>query len=225
MSAKLAAKLVGELPVPQWLDERSIQNLSVVWKSIESTGRLGVIVRVAEQCRAIHILRHPCGYAASVLRGESGGKFTDSEPSSEDYDLLKLLLETRQAGNHGLTLEALQRMTPIERLAWRWALFNEKAMDDIQELERCMTVCYEDLCVAPEAVSRQLFNFAGLSWNSQTEQFIRQSTAGENFSYYSVFKDPRRSANKWRQQLTGEDIERVLNITRQTRPGQFYLTS
>lgn len=222
-SAKVAAKFIGELPVPQWLDEQDFANLCVVWKSIESTGRLGVIVKSAESCRAIHILRHPCGYAASVLRGESQGKFSGSEPSSEDYELLRLLLETRQAQRYGLTFEALLRMAPIERLAWRWVLFNEKAMNDVEGMAHCMQVRYEDICDAPEAMARKLFEFAGLVWNSQTENFIRNSTASEKSAYYSVYKDPRRAANKWREQLPVADAERVLNITRQSRPGQCYL--
>ncbi len=72
--SKVGARMFGELPVPEVVDCRKVPQLVLVWKSIESVGRLGVLCRSIPACRAVLILRHPCGYAASVLRGESKQK-------------------------------------------------------------------------------------------------------------------------------------------------------
>jgi hypothetical protein len=220
--AKLGARFLGELPVSDVIDYRRIPDLPVVWKSIESSGRLGVLCRAIERCQAVLILRHPCGYVASVLRGEAQHKFSGSTPSHEDFDMFAKLFETAQARAHGLTLEALKVMHPVERLAWRWAIYYEKAMDDVAELSNCGHVCYEDVCKEPLAQSRKLFEFTGLAWNDQTEAFIRRSTASENTAYYSIFKDPLKSAYKWKLELAGEDIDRVLAVVNDTRPGRLY---
>lgn len=222
LATKLASRVFGELPVPEVVDYRKVKQLAIVWKSIESTGRLGVLCRSLPECRAVLILRHPCGYAASVLRGEAGHKFTSRTPSHEDYGLYALLLDTRQARERGLTMDALKRMRPIERLAWRWVLFYEYALDAVAGLPNCSHVCYEDVCRDPLAQSQRLFEFSGLSWNEQTETFVRQSTASENSAYYSIFKDPLTSANKWKDELPADDIERVLAVVKDSAPGRLY---
>ena len=75
----LGSKGVGrlskaELPLPGMINRRYSGNAWLVWKSIESLGRLGVIARLLPDCHAVHILRHPCGYVSSILRGESHGQ-------------------------------------------------------------------------------------------------------------------------------------------------------
>lgn len=219
---KLGAKILGELPVPEMIDLRQVPQLLPVWKSIESVGRLGVLCRSLPASRAVLILRHPCGYVASVLRGESKRKFNSRTASDADFGVYAMMMEIPQAKAHGLTLDGVKRMHPVERLAWRWVLFNEKAMDDVAGLSNCSYVCYEDLCKDPITQTERLFDYSGLHWNEQTEVFLHQSTASDNASYYSIFKDPLKSANKWKNELATADIERVLAVIRDTEPGRLY---
>jgi hypothetical protein len=71
-------------------------------------------------------------------------------------------------------------------------------------------------------VSRQLFEFAELPWNRQTERFIQASTSRQSNEFYSVFKDPKKSAYKWREELTEEEIHRVRSIAGDTVPGRLF---
>lgn len=222
LATKIGARVLGELPVPEVVDLWRVSQLLPVWKSIESVGRLGVLCRSLPASRAILIIRHPCGYVASVLRGEAKGKFASSTPSDQDFGVYAKMMEIPQARSHGLTLDGIRRMQPVERLAWRWVLFNEKAMNDVAGLSNCSSVSYEDLCRDPITQAGKLFAFSGLKWNEQTETFIRQSTASNNASYYSIFKDPQKSANQWKTDLTAGDIERVLAVIRDTAPGRLY---
>jgi len=225
VGSKLASRLFGECPTPDFIGARGLAQTRIVWKSIESTGRLGVIARVLDKSRGFLLLRHPCGYAASVIRGESQKRFTGSTPTSDDYDMFSLLLETPQAKKHDLTLDSLKALTPIERMAWYWALFNEKALEDIEGLPHCMTVRYEDICAHPLEMAKQMFAFAGLPWDEQTERFIGTSTTQQNDAYYSVFKDPQKAANKWRELLAPEDVDRVMAIVERTKAGQLYVNN
>lgn len=221
-AAKAAAKVLGEQPIHNMIRADEMPRIRVVWKSIESLGRLGVVERAMQRCHGIHIARHPCGYVASILRGESQRRFTSTVSASEDFNLLALCLDTPTARQNGLTLENLKVLHPVERLAWRWVLYNAKAMEDIEGESNCMTLRYEDLCRDPMGVAKQLFEFAQLPWNEQTENFVNQSTAKDVERYYSVVKDPLKASSKWKDELSHEDIDRIYSVVAQTQPGALY---
>lgn len=96
---KAASHFFDTLPVPDMVNAARRPQISVVWKSIESLGRLGVLARVFPDARSVTIFRHPCGYVASVLRGESKRKFEGGTPSSEDWGVYSMLLELDVAKN------------------------------------------------------------------------------------------------------------------------------
>lgn len=207
--------------VPEFVrhDDGSVR---LVWKSIESLGRLGVFARLLPEARGIQIVRHPCGYVASVLRGEARGLLPGSRPTSEDYGVFDMLLETAPAKRRGLDRSFLEGLEPVERLAWRWLLFNEKALEDIEPLENARAVSYESLCEAPVDGYRALFDFVGLSWERQTEDFLAASTHNERSAYFSVYKNPLEAANRWQRELDLRAQEAVLKIVADTAPGRLF---
>lgn len=197
----------------------------VVWKSIESLGRLGVCVRALPAVRAILILRHPCGYVASVQRGEAGNQFTDATPASEDYGILMQLLDTEPARAYGLALQDLKGMSPEERLTWRWTLTCEKAWMEIRDLDRVLLMRYEDVCADPVGKTSQMFEFSGLDMNKQTRDFIEATTSRRNDAYYSIYRDPTAAASRWQTELPSDVINRILGVLRQSRIGAFYVSA
>jgi hypothetical protein len=225
LTAIAASSFHLTLPVLQ-MARLDTPGVLVVWKSIDSLGRLGLILRVMENCRAIRITRHPCASISSTLRGESKKQFSSAVPASEDYGIMRIFLEA--AGrNRGLTLDLLRRLHPVERMAWIWVLMNEKALDDTIMIDRCMGVRYEDVCSDPPGTAKALFAFSGLAWNQQTSDFIRASTLGvqpgkfeqltqDSRRYYGIFRDPIRSADKWKSETKPEDVERVYRVLRQS---------
>lgn len=219
LGAKALSRWVDVGAVPEFVRASYDGELFLTWKSIESLGRLGVFARALPEARAIHILRHPCGYVASILGGEAAGLLPGAVPGSEDYGIFRMLLDTAPAKRRGLTLEHLRSLHPVERLAWRWLLSNEKALDDLDGLPNGYTVLYEDLCRNPLEGYRGLFEFSGLSWDGQTVDFIRDSTSNEKSAYFSVFKDPERAAAGWKHKLSVEDQARVLAVVSGSRAG------
>lgn len=221
IASRIADRLGISIPVagvPQSVPEGSL----LVWKSIESIARLPLYHRALRSARSIHLIRHPCGYIASVQRGELARKFEDHSRSSEDYGIFGMLLETKLAKKRSLSLDYLKSLDQEERLAWRWVLFNDIALGVSSETPHCMTVRYEDLCDEPVAIARQLFEFAKLEWSAQTEAFLTSSTTQTEKGYYSVFKHPAVAANKWREELDADVVERILKITCTTDVGQLY---
>lgn len=219
--AKAAGRLFGDLPI---LPVRPKMPYRLVWKSIESVGRLGVLARVMPQARVVLLLRHPCAYVASVFRGEALGKFSEGTPASDDYGMFELLMGTLEARRYDLDTAKLKKMAPEERLAWRWVLFNEKAIRELEGLSNAMVLRYEDVCANPVEATRRLLLFAGLSWNRQTEAFIEESTnaGGSDPRYYSIYRDPSKAMNKWRTTLSATQVNAVVNVVSRTRVGSLY---
>lgn len=220
MGAKAASRIRRHFPCLYRPVAAGSDRAHLVWKSIESPGRLGASVEALPQARAIHLMRHPCGYVASVMRGQAALRF--SGPSGDDLWLLKMLLDTPAARLHPLRLEDIEKLTPEERLAWRWVLIQEHILADVANSERVLTLRYEDICAEPLAMTRHMFQFAGLDWHPQTERFVRASTQATHTDYYSVFKDPRSSAQRWRSELSPAVIERILRILRKSPVARFY---
>ena len=194
----------------------------IVWKSISSVGRLGALARVLPRPRSLLLVRHPCGQIASILRGHAAGKFGHALPS-EQYRVLEALVNTERGRAHGLTLDGLRELTPVERMAWRWVLFLEQALKDVAGLAHCRVVRYEDVCAHPLEQARELLAFAGLDWNPQTERFLRESTDGDSAEYFGVRKDPLHSMSKWQSELSEEDARDILAVVRRSPAGRLYL--
>jgi hypothetical protein len=221
-AAKALARWFPVSSVPEFIDSERDGSIRLVWKSIESLGRLGAIARILPEARAIHIIRHPCGYVSSVLSGESAGLMPGAVAASEDYGILEILLGTEGAQRRNLTLDFFRGLQPVERLAWRWLLYNERAIDDLEGLENGFTAIYEDLCRDPVGGYRALFDFADLNWDAQTGAFVDASTHSEKSAYFSVFKNPERAASGWKQKLSPIDQERVLSVVSGSRPGAIF---
>ena len=212
--SKFGERIGIKLPVVGQPDGRSLRKIRRVWKSIEALGRLSVIQSALYDAKAVHIVRHPCGYIASVLRGEARKNFDDKRPSSEDYGILEVLLESGPAQQRGLTLDDMRACTPVQRLAWRWVLYNENAYAELNETSDYKVLFYDDFCKDPMSGAKEFFNFVELGWSAQTEAFLKRSTSNENSAYYSVYKDPLIAANKWKESLSKEDIEQVMSVVK-----------
>jgi hypothetical protein len=219
--AKVAALAFGEAPVLRVSRREAGPDVAVVWKSIESLTRLPLLARALERRRAIVLLRHPCGHAASSLRGEAAGRFT-GEANWDDWGVFETLMATPPARRRGLTLERLRACTPVERLTWLWLLSNEVALEGIQGVEGCSWLRYEDVCDDPDGGAKRLLEMAGLAWDAQTADFIRKSTSEHDDAYYSVFKDPRRAAYSWKKELSADQIAQVRGVLAQSALAALY---
>ena len=222
IAAKASALVNCELPVSDGIVRQKAARLHLVWKSIESLGRIGAILRAIPECRALIIQRHPCGYVASVLNGEAEKRFDGTTASADDFPVYAMLLERSPRKRRNPTIDDLRSMSRVERLAWRWLLYNEIAMTDIAGCPRGSIVHYEEACARPLDAARGMLRFAGLAWHPQVETFVRSSTTRTSSRYYSVFKNPQDSAAKWQTQLTAGSIDCILRIVGQSDLGKLY---
>ncbi|HET8555182.1 MAG TPA: sulfotransferase [Rhodanobacteraceae bacterium] len=224
--AKAASRVKRNFPCPYRPTADGTAQARIVWKSIESPGRLGACMEALPKARAIHLMRHPCGYVASQLRGAATKRLSNSEADANNPWTLKMLLATSAGKAHELTLDDARHLAPEERLAWRWVLTEEKILADVAHDRRVLTVRYEDVCAEPFTMTRKMFEFTGLNWQAQTGAFVRASTEtvqrATDTDYYSVFKPSQAAAERWRYELAPEVIERILRILRMSTLSRFY---
>ena len=59
----------------------------------------------------------------------------------------------------------------------------------------------------------------------QTEQILDASTQQTKAGYYSVYKDPLKSANKWQEELNSEDVAMIKALTMEHPIGAWFLST
>lgn len=188
----------------------------VVWKSVSGLGRLGALMHAHPQAKAVLILRHPCGYVSSQLRGSVEKRFGSSGAKKGRRKVLPPPLRPLAKQEYGLTNEDYGDLSREESLTWRWLLFQEWARRQTANSPNCKMVWYDDLCRNPEEGFKDLFAFTGLEWTSHTEDFLRKTVSSQKDHYYSVFKDPLVAATRWQEELSPEAVDRILAIARRS---------
>jgi len=210
--ARIAAKASVYLPIYNPAKYSGDPNLSLVWKSVSGLGRLGALVHAHPAAKAVLILRHPCGYVSSQLRGTTEKRFGGGEQRLRKGLPPDLAILAERV--YSFSDEDYKNMAREERITWRWLLFQDWARTQIETSPNCRVVWYDDLCRDPEAGFKALFFFSGLKWTHETERFLQQTVSSQKDHYYSIFKDPLAAASRWQEELSGEMIDRILAIAR-----------
>jgi LPS sulfotransferase NodH len=203
-------RLEAALPVPDIVSIGRRSNLRPVIKLVHWD--VNDLLRAVPQCRALFILRHPCGQIDSAMRGVAERRFKPREdgvlsPSEQ--------AAAAYAASHGVDAASFGKLPDPAKRAWIWRTFNEPALVGFEGLSNVRLVRYEELCMDPEGVTRELFRFVGLDWHPQTEKFIARSTQQDGESdYYDVFRSSVAVAQRWRQTMAPEDQEAVRLVVR-----------
>lgn len=221
----LLSKIFNKFNIPINNGSKSFseqKNCRLVWKSIESLGRLNLFSASFKECHCIHLVRHPCGYISSLLRGEKNNMFGDSISAADDYNMFELILNSNTAEMFDISLDKLKSLDPIERLAWKWLITNEHALLSNSCNSNYINLKYEDVCENPISEIKNIFNKVSLTWNTQTNNFIDKSTHSSNQNYYSLYKEPKIAATSWKKYLESDQIRKIEKIAFQGKCADLY---
>jgi len=196
-------------PLPNFLTNAPFK----VWKSVESLGRLGAFARTLDDHRFIQLVRHPCGFIDSVMRGDKGGYFQKEIAMSADLGLMKWAMTAPCASKYDIEFMQFPSLSPEIRLAWFWLLMNEQAFLDCEGMSHVRLVWYDDLCARPLELTQELFDFAGLSMSDQTREFVQPARQFQSDDYFSVHKSPKDMSSRWKNSLSPQIADEVLRIT------------
>ena len=206
------------IPIPDLARTGSGVLQPTIVKSVNLVGLAGLFVSAIPELRTILIVRHPCGYVASQMRGLREGRFVQDETSLE-------ILSSEDTKRRGLTLKRLVAMPMVEQLAWKWLIYNEKALSDLSGLAGVKVIRYPDLAENAVQVANHLFAFAGIPWHGETERFVHASQHSRSgYRYYGVFRDAafKDDLDRWRQVLSDDQIRSIFDIVADSRAGQLF---
>ncbi|MGC2414134.1 MAG: sulfotransferase [Stellaceae bacterium] len=194
---------LAQVPIPDLIASRYRHQTRIVIKSVSAEAYVRLFAEAWPESRIIVIVRHPCGQVASFIQGIRLGKFAPPDPLGE-------VSRSPEAERLRVKVEEPTALSTVEQLAWEWAFLNQRMLNDLSCLSRARIIKYEELAADPIGVARDLFAFADLSWNAQTESFIATSTMSDGGDrYYSLTRNPLHAANHWRDTLSIDDQQRI----------------
>ncbi|MGF1630400.1 MAG: sulfotransferase [Kiloniellaceae bacterium] len=221
--AKIAERLCGPLlrkplPVADCIHRGADERILYLIKSVDSPWRTFLFSEAMPNLRFIHIVRHPCAVVNSRLRGIQSNLM-----GSKTY--LRPPFEAGMAEGYPFSLEQLEASSYEEKAAFLWMICNQRIHDYMKGREGYRMVFYEDLCRELEPTTRRLFEFAGLSWDPQAEGFIHdlESQDSRETGYFNVMRAPLTALDKWREQLSNEQVERIEGVVRHSELGRRFL--
>jgi hypothetical protein len=213
-----AARPLAQIPIPDFISADRAQNLRITLKLVNWDAT--PVARALPDSRHLFILRHPCGQIASALQGVTQGHFgRKSGGDAEAYDDAEHAAAF--AATRGVSPRAFAALPASAKFAWSWCAFNETALDGLENLHNVRVVIYENLCVSPDTIARDLFAFAGLSWHSQTEAFLSHSSNHDGKAgYFEVLRSSAAAATQWRDRMSPDDRHAVYDVVRHSRLAQ-----
>ena len=207
----LTARVAAGIGLPDLVPSRSWSSVRAAVKLVNWDGSL--IVRTMPDARCVFILRHPCGQIASIMAGLANKRFAGYAGGPDMPEALADAMAW--ASRHRVDTASFNALPDAAKYAWAWRAFNEPAVNSMVGLRNARIVIYEDLCRDPEVITRDLFAFAGLTWNPQTAAFLGESTQDDRTAgYYDVFRTTRSVVERWRQTMTQQDQDTIRAVLR-----------
>ncbi len=94
-----------------------------------------------------------------------------------------------------------------------WKTVHERLdIPDKMKIPNFKLVVYEELCNRPMETVEEIYRFLGWKVETQTVAFVKESISSDSSGYWSVYKNPLKSAYKWKKGLSKEDIEEVYKV-------------
>lgn len=213
----IGAEKMRNIDVPDFFGAGKKVNCQYAIKSVNSLNRVCLFSRAKPDARILHLIRHPCGYVASLIRG-----YRLNLLRRESF--MPAISRMPEAKQRGFTLDYLESLTVEEKHACIWMLQNEKTMNEMKDNDNYKLVVYEELCRDPIQVTRELFDFSALQWDLQSEEFIRlcQQADDGGKGYFQIIRNPAKAVSRWKDELDKSQISRVVDFVSDSAPWRIF---
>jgi|SRR5579871_1598155 len=193
--------LAGSVTIPDLARKGKTPRLVI--KSVSALGRAEAFLEADASVSPVLLIRHPCAYVASMLRGKKVGGMSTTGG-------LGRLAATRAATRLKLEPQALDGADEVTLLSWAWLLSNAEAYPAIRRANGTILI-YEELAADPVRHIKNLFARLALGWPDETADFLARSQESEG-DYYSVFRDSSKSVGRWRDELDRGTVDTIRAI-------------
>lgn len=168
----------------------------------------------------VYLVRHPCAVVLSTVTGQKQKVMPTGR-----HTVLDKILKRHDPELFEQYGSKIENMDLLEKESLLWRVDVEKGVSATQQYKTALLIIYENLCDDPSALSKQVFEHFGLDFSTQTVDYLssfnqdNQTQSLQEFgikSYFSVNRNPAAMKNKWKQQMSSEDQQRVLAIVQQS---------
>lgn len=181
----------------------------LIFKEVSMEHTTGTLAR-SGRVPIVYIIRHPAAYVASMLAGVEKGVMYDTRAQ-----IAMDLAADRAPELHDAYRERGDELSMEERMAIAWVADTNLALGTTLGCDSVHHVVYEQLCVETMACMERVYAHVGLEMGDQARGFINASSGNADRSevgvdsYFSVFRDPRKSMDKWRKQLSQPQVDQI----------------
>jgi hypothetical protein len=190
----------------------------LVFKEIDMEDVMENLLRRTSM-RLIYLIRHPCAVVSSLLEGMERGHM------KTNVAFLGSLLEKHDPALAARYVPGLESLSGAAKNALMWRIGAEQGVASCRQHERALLVQYEELCVNTLEATQRCFGHLEIPFDDQTARFVEDSSKdsdglrkkhGEQFikDYFSVFRNPVLSMNKWKQELSQDQIDAIFDVVR-----------
>jgi hypothetical protein len=217
LSFRPLSPLDKKIRIPDFIDRQEKGSPRVLIKSVDSLGRTLTFSSAFPDMKVVHVVRHPCAYVASLLRGQRLNLMTINTFLKTQH----LLLAEKGVE---CDLERLKALSLEQQLASLWMLQNEKVMREMKDRDNYFFLNYDNFSLDAEAEASRLFEFVEICMGEQTVSFIRGKIKHNTTKsdYYQLARSSENEATKWRKELSSEQIDAVHGIVKDSLPGQLF---
>lgn len=184
----------------------------VVLKEVSLERVLGILAK-SGVVSIIYIIRHLAAFVASMESGIHKGVMNDNRAR-----IALDLAEEHAPDLHRAYADQADSLSLQQRLAISWVADTNLAMQGIKGRDSVLPIVYEDLCQNITARVTEVYNHLGLDMPAQSRDIINSfenmassKEVGVN-PYFSVFRNPVESMNKWKSKLSTETMSDIRQI-------------
>ncbi len=156
-------------------------------------------------------IRHPCGYVASGLRLKSvGDPVVELEQLLAQPALVALFSPEMQ---QWLT----ELKDPVARMAAGYGMVYKLIAQQLANHPEWTLIQHETLCEDPPGRFRRLFEALNVRYLPRVDRYLAQNTKATNGHLYSLQRKSSDEPDKWKQELTAQQIETVAGVIERFR--------
>jgi len=169
----------------------------------------------------IFLLRHPCAIFASIKRGISLDLMRRPTPQQK-LTWLKDHKNTPFVRSSNITKRKILETDDAEFWAIKLRVMFELFETLLHRLgeQQAIYIIYENLVDNPLETTKEIFKFVNLDFTESVHQFLTISTHEKKSSllpekgsdFYSIYKKKNHNRDKWRQELSSQEINTVEQI-------------
>ena len=199
----------------------------LVFKEVAKTRVLRQLIERTDT-PIVYLMRHPCAVLHSLLRGQEKNWMAKGRRTV----LGNWLDERGEPALRDKYKPRVEELTIAQSEALLWRMEVEEALRAIEKNSGGTIVVYEELTEKPHEIAERMFDHFGYEGglHPQCSEFIDASIKGDNSwpvrfkygeigirAYFSVFRNPKKSRDAWKEKMPAEERKQVLEIVRDSK--------